>query len=74
MSTSTGARQRPAAVSKQSIGSKVGRWFGRNSIRIYAALAFTYLFIPVAYTLGTDFHPASRSASDATIHWNRWGA
>ena len=32
MSTSTGARQRPAAVSKQSIGSKVGRWFGRNSI------------------------------------------
>jgi nitroreductase len=29
---------------------------------------------PVAHTLGTDFHPASRSASDATIHWNRWEA
>jgi nitroreductase len=29
---------------------------------------------PVAYTLGTDFHPASREASEATIHWNRWEA
>ena len=61
MSTSTGARQRPAAVSKQSIGSKVGRWFGRNSIRIYAALAFTYLFIPVAYTLVFSFNDSGRS-------------
>jgi len=61
MSTSTGARQRPAAVSKQPIGSKVGRWFGRNSIRIYAALAFTYLFIPVAYTLVFSFNDSGRS-------------
>ena len=61
MSTSTGARQRPAAVSQQSIGSKVGRWFGRNSIRIYAALAFTYLFIPVAYTLVFSFNNSGRS-------------
>ena len=61
MSTSTGARQRPAAVSKQSFGSKVGRWFGRNSIRIYAALAFTYLFIPVAYTLVFSFNDSGRS-------------
>ena len=29
---------------------------------------------PVAYTLGTDFKPADRSASDARIFWNRWGA
>jgi len=49
------------AVSKQSIGSKVGRWFGRNSIRIYAALAFTYLFIPVAYTLVFSFNDSGRS-------------
>jgi spermidine/putrescine transport system permease protein len=61
MSTSTGARRRPPAVSKQSIGSKVGRWFGRNSIRIYAALAFTYLFIPVAYTLVFSFNDSGRS-------------
>jgi spermidine/putrescine transport system permease protein len=61
MSTSTGTRPRPAAVSQQSLGSKVGRWFGRNSIRIYAALAFTYLFIPVAYTLVFSFNDSGRS-------------
>lgn len=27
---------------------------------------------PVAYTIGTDFKPADRSASTARIHWNRW--
>jgi nitroreductase len=27
---------------------------------------------PVAYTLGTDFRPADRSASDRTIRWNHW--
>ena len=54
---------RPAAVSQQSFGSKVGRWFGRNAIRIYAALAFTYLFIPVAYTLVFSFNNSGRSNS-----------
>lgn len=29
---------------------------------------------PVAYTIGTDFKPASRSVSDRTIHWNHWTA
>jgi nitroreductase len=27
---------------------------------------------PVAYTIGTDFRPASRAHSEQTIHWNRW--
>jgi len=27
---------------------------------------------PVAHTIGTDFKPADRSASEATIHWNHW--
>jgi nitroreductase len=27
---------------------------------------------PVAYTVGVDFHPADRAASDATIRWNHW--
>jgi spermidine/putrescine transport system permease protein len=61
VSAATGTRQRPAAVSQQSFGSKVGRWFGRNAIRIYAALAFTYLFIPVAYTLVFSFNNSGRS-------------
>ena len=28
---------------------------------------------PIAYTLGTDFRPADRGASDARIFWNGWG-
>lgn len=28
--------------------------------------------IPVAYTKGTDFAPASRLPSSAVTHWNRW--
>jgi nitroreductase len=27
---------------------------------------------PVAYTIGTEFREADRSASEATIHWNHW--
>lgn len=27
---------------------------------------------PVAYTLGTDFKPASRPEPDSIIHWDRW--
>jgi nitroreductase len=29
---------------------------------------------PVAYTIGTDFKPADRSASAARVHWNRWSS
>ncbi len=28
--------------------------------------------IPVAYTLGTDFKPASRMPLDSVLHWDRW--
>jgi len=27
---------------------------------------------PVAYTIGTDFKPGSRSVSAGTVHWNAW--
>jgi nitroreductase len=27
---------------------------------------------PVAYTIGTDFRPSDRSASDASVRWNHW--
>jgi nitroreductase len=29
---------------------------------------------PVAYTLGTSFHPADRRLSESKIFWNRWSA
>ena len=27
---------------------------------------------PVAYTVGTDFKPATRPPADSIIHWDRW--
>jgi nitroreductase len=29
-------------------------------------------FIPLAYTLGTDFRPARRIPRDEVLHWNHW--
>ncbi len=40
---------------------KARRWLGRNGIRIYAVIAFTYLFIPVAYTLAFSFNDSGKS-------------
>ena len=40
--------------------SEVTKWFSRNLIRIYAALAFIYLFIPVAYTMAFSFNDAGK--------------
>ena len=40
---------------------QISRWFGRNLIRIYAVVAFTYLFIPVAYTFAFSFNDSGKS-------------
>ena len=37
------------------------RWFGKNLIKVYAVLAFTYLFIPVIYTFVFSFNNSSKS-------------
>ncbi|MEI6406929.1 MAG: ABC transporter permease [Actinomycetes bacterium] len=37
------------------------RWFSKNLIRIYAALGFTYLFIPVLYTFAFSFNDYRKS-------------
>ncbi|HEX8033970.1 MAG TPA: nitroreductase family protein, partial [Ktedonobacterales bacterium] len=34
--------------------------------------AMQVALIPVAYTLGTDFHPAPRRPVESVIHWDRW--
>ena len=31
-----------------------------------------YALLPVAYTIGTDFKPASRPPVDTIVHWNGW--
>jgi nitroreductase len=28
--------------------------------------------IPVAHTIGTDFKPGKRTATDELVHWNGW--
>ena len=40
---------------------KVSRWFQRNLIRIYAVIAFTYLLIPIAYTVAFSFNDGGKS-------------
>jgi spermidine/putrescine transport system permease protein len=49
------------AIPMPSLSHRVSRWFSRNLIRIYAALAFVYLFIPVAYTFAFSFNDAGKS-------------
>ena len=44
-----------------SLRHRTSRWFSRNLIRIYAGLAFIYLFIPVAYTFAFSFNDAGKS-------------
>ena len=44
-----------------SLRHRTSRWFSRNLIRIYAGLAFIYLFIPVAYTFAFSFNYAGKS-------------
>jgi spermidine/putrescine transport system permease protein len=40
---------------------KISRWFQRNLIRIYAVVAFTYLLIPIAYTITFSFNDGGKS-------------
>jgi spermidine/putrescine transport system permease protein len=53
--------EKEAIVSKRSLGASISRWFGKNLIRIYMALAFVYLFIPVAYTFVFSFNDSGKS-------------
>jgi spermidine/putrescine transport system permease protein len=39
----------------------VSRWFQRNLIRIYAVVAFTYLLIPIFYTVAFSFNDGGKS-------------
>lgn len=43
------------------LSKRFTRWFGRNTIRIYAVVGFTYLFIPVLYTFAFSFNDSAKS-------------
>ena len=53
--------EKEAIVSKRPLRASISRWFGKNLIRIYMALAFVYLFIPVAYTFVFSFNNSGKS-------------
>jgi spermidine/putrescine transport system permease protein len=53
--------EKEAVVSQRPLGASITRWFGKNLIRIYMALAFIYLFIPVAYTFVFSFNDSGKS-------------
>jgi spermidine/putrescine transport system permease protein len=50
-----------AAIPAIPLGLRIQRWVGRNLIKIYAFIAFTYLFIPVAYTFAFSFNDSGKS-------------
>lgn len=54
-------KQKDASVPTLPLGAVISRWIGRNLIRIYMVFAFTYLFIPVAYTFVFSFNDSGKS-------------
>lgn len=54
-------KQKDASIPTLPLGAIISRWIGRNLIRIYMVFAFTYLFIPVAYTFAFSFNDSGKS-------------
>ena len=54
MSTTTALPKAPASV-------RIRNWFGNNILKVYAAIAFIYLLLPVAYTFVFSFNDAGRT-------------
>ena len=48
-------------VAKTPLPVRLRRWLGENLIKLYAALAFIYLLLPVAYTFVFSFNDAGRT-------------
>jgi spermidine/putrescine transport system permease protein len=54
-------KQKDVSIPTLPLGAVISRWIGRNLIRIYMVFAFTYLFIPVAYTFAFSFNDSGKS-------------
>lgn len=54
-------KQKDASIPTLPLGAVISRWIGRNLIRLYMVFAFTYLFIPVAYTFAFSFNDSGKS-------------
>jgi spermidine/putrescine transport system permease protein len=51
----------PRTAPAAPLGHRVRRWFGANWLRIYAVLAFGYLFAPIAYVTVFSFNDGGKS-------------
>lgn len=43
------------------IGHRARRWLGRNGLRVYAVVAFAYIFLPVAYVTVFSFNDGGKT-------------
>jgi spermidine/putrescine transport system permease protein len=58
---SSPAKTSTAEAAEAPTGVRARRWFGNNILRIYAALAFFYLLLPVIYTFVFSFNDSGKS-------------
>jgi len=58
--TATVAPRRAAAV-RPSTARRAARWLSEHLVAVFAAVAFAYLFVPIAYTVAFSFNDAGRS-------------
>ena len=58
MATATSPARPTSGASRRP---RLQRWFSANLIRLYAVVAFAYLFVPVAYTFVFSFNDSGKS-------------
>ena len=70
--TVTRTRSRPVPT-QRPLWHRVRAWLGRNALRIYAALAFAYLFLPIAYITVFSFNiPGRQNLTWRGFTWENW--
>jgi spermidine/putrescine transport system permease protein len=61
MTAAAATPARTVGTPRPSAGRRVTRWLSANAIRLYALLAFAYLFVPIAYTVAFSFNDYQRT-------------
>jgi len=59
--TTTATARRDAPTSHARRPRRVRRWLGDNALRVYAALALAYVFLPIAYVTVFSFNVPGRT-------------
>ena len=61
LSRDSGGGAASSAAPRPPTRHRAQRWLGSNLIRLYAVIAFGYLFVPIAYTFIFSFNRAGKS-------------